>query len=224
MTYNFPYYQRLIEGEGFEKAKDLYSYLYSYTGTTPSFITKLCVRAKKSNRISVRHLNMKDFTGELQLVKKIYNDAWQDNWGFVPMTDAQIDFLAADLKPLVNPALVYFAFVDDKPAGFFMAMPDYNEIFIKMKGRLFPFGIFRLLTGRRGIKRIRVLTLGVSDPFRHLGIELLFFDELFRVGPSFGYLGGEISWVLEDNYKMNRIAERFCGPPYRTHRMYTKDI
>jgi hypothetical protein len=222
--YNYDYYGSLVEKNGFEKAKDLYAYHLRYEGETPEFVRKMSSRVKKSTRITVRTLDMKNFKRELDLVKTIYNDAWEKNWGFVPLTDAQIDHLAADLKPLVNPSIVYFAFVDNEPAGFFMAMPDYNILFRKMGGRLLPFGIFRLLFGKKKINRLRVLTMGVAKKFRHLGVEMIMLDEIYRRGPEEGFETGELSWILEDNIVMNRIATRLCGAPYRTYRIYQQSL
>ena len=224
MPYNYDYYGSLVEKNGFEKAKDLYAYYLRYEGETPEFVRKMSDRVKKSTRITVRTLEMKNFKRELNLVKTIYNDAWEKNWGFVPLTDAQIDHLAADLKPLINPSIVYFAFVDNEPAGFFMAMPDYNMLFREMKGRLLPFGIFRLLLGKKKINRLRVLTMGVAKKFRHLGVEMIMLDEIYRRGPKEGFVAGELSWILEDNTVMNRIAIRLCGAPYRTYRIYQQPL
>lgn len=224
MPYNHSYYGPLLEGCSLTKAKDLFAYNINYSGITPSFVKKLGERTRKSSRISIRTLDMKRFKEELALVKEIYNDAWEKNWGFVPLTEEQIDHLAADLKPLVNPELVYFAFVAGEPAGFFMALPDYNVLFRKMNGRLFPFGIFRLLFGRRSINRLRVLTMGVAKKFRHLGIEMVMIDEIYRRGPKNGFVTGELSWILEDNDVMNRIARRLCGEPYRVYRVYRKEL
>jgi GNAT superfamily N-acetyltransferase len=224
MPYNYDYYRPLIEKNGFEKAKDLYAYYLRYKGETPEFVRKMSSRVKKSTRISVRTMDMKNFNSELDLVKTIYNDAWEKNWGFVPLTDAQIDHLAADLKPLVNPSIIYFAFVDGEPAGFFMALPDYNMLFREMDGRLLPFGIFRLLLGKKKINRLRVLTMGVARKFRRLGVEMIMLDEIYRRGPQEGFSAGELSWILEDNTVMNRIATRLCGEPYRTYRIYRQSL
>jgi len=224
MPYNYPYYGPLLEQCGFQKAKDLFAYYLTYSGETPDFVRKTSARARKSKRISIRPLNLRRFKDEMTLIKKIYNDAWEKNWGFVPLTDEQINHLARDLKPLINPELVYFAFVDGEPAGFFMALPDYNVLFKKMNGRLLPFGVFRLLFGRRKINRLRVLTMGVARTFRHFGIEMVMIDEIYRRGPENGFAYGELSWILEDNDVMNRIARRLCGEPYRVYRAYHKTL
>lgn len=224
MPYNYPYYGTLMEECGLRKAKDLFAYYLTYSGQTPLFVRKASSRIRKSSRITIRPLDLGKFREELALIKVIYNDAWEKNWGFVPLTDEQINHLARELKPLVNPQLVYFSFVDGEPAGFFMALPDYNVLFRKMNGRLLPLGIFRLLFGRRRLDRLRVLTMGVARRFRHLGVEVVMIDEIYRRGPENGFSFGELSWVLEDNEVMNRIARRLCGEPYRVYRVYGKDL
>lgn len=228
MPWNPPYHGPLIESAGYAKAKDLLAYLITWQGAIPEFIARIGARARRSARISIRHLDMRRFRQELDLVKEIYNAAWAKNWGFVPMTDAEIEHMAAELKPLVDPALVYFVFVEGQPAGFFLGVPDYNLILHKVRGRLLPFGIFRLLAGllfgRRRLGRLRVLTMGVVEKHRRLGLEAVMIEEIHRQGVPRGYREAEMSWILEDNVAMNAIATRLCGPPYRTYRVYGKEL
>lgn len=223
-TYNHPYYDALIAGCGYGKAKDLLSYYRDNDGSFPDFILRVAAKARKAHRIDVRDLDMKRFREELDLVRTIYNAAWERNWGFVPMTDDEVAYLAANLKPLVDPSLVMFAFVDGRPAGFFLALPDYNRILIRLGGKLFPFGIFRLLLGKGKIDRIRVLILGVVREYRHMGIETVFLSEIFRKGIARGYSGAEFSWILEDNEAIKRVIARITPEPYRVHRVYGKRL
>lgn len=224
MPYNYPYYENLIAHCGFAKVKDLYAYHVEYDGTVPEFITRISARVKKRYGIQLRKFNLKDFDSDLQLVNTIYNSAWANNWGFVPRTDEDIEYIAADLKQIVDPDLAYFAYVGDQPAGFFLALPDYNLIFRKLKGRLFPFGILKLLLGRKNIDRLRVLVMGVIKEYRKIGIEAPMFEEIYRVGPTNGYFKGEISWILEDNVPMNRIISRIVEKPYKIYRVYGKEL
>ena len=224
MPWTPPHYTRLLEAAGYARAKDLFAYLISWHGATPDFIARIAGRARRSARIAVRKLEMRRFREELNLVKTIYNAAWARNWGFVPMADAEIEHMAAELKPLIDPALVYLVFVEGEPAGFFLGVPDYNLLLHRIRGRLFPFGVFRLLLGRRRIGRLRVLTMGVVEKHRRLGLEAVMIEEIHREGPPRGYLEAEMSWILEDNVAMNAIAERLCGPPYRTYRIWGKPL
>ncbi|RMG57391.1 MAG: N-acetyltransferase, partial [Deltaproteobacteria bacterium] len=146
------------------------------------------------------------------------------NWGFVPMTDAELEYMAKNLKPLIDPEMALFAFVREEPAGFFLALPDYNLILKDLKGRLFPTGIFRLLFGRRKIGRVRVMILGVVEKYRKMGLEAVLLDEVYRRGPARGYVEGELSWILEDNEPMNRIIRRLTDEPYRVYRIYGRDL
>ncbi len=224
MPYNYSYYGRLMEDSGFDKVKDLYAYYINYDGTVPEFIKRISERVKKRYGIYLRNFNLKDFDSDLQLVKKIYNSAWEKNWGFVPMSDDDIDYLASNMKQIIDPYLAYFAYVGNQPAGFFLALPDYNLILKELKGRLFPFGFLKLLWGRSRIDRLRVLVMGVIDKYRRSGIEAAMFEEIYRVGPSNGYFEGEVSWILEDNLIMNRLISRIVKDPYRIYRVYGKQL
>lgn len=225
MPYNFPYYDGLLQSCGLGKASDLYAYEFDYSlGEVPGFVRRVNERLRRSARIHTRKLDMKRFGSELELVKEIYNSAWEDNWGFVPMTDAEIDHMASTIKPLVDPRLVHFVFVDDEPAGLFLALPDYNQVLRGLGGRLFPFGFVKLLLGRRKIDRIRVLVMGVVKKYRRLGLETVLLHEIYAQGPMTRYRGGELSWILESNEITNRICSRIGGPPYRTYRIYQKGL
>ena len=225
MPYNFPYYDSLLISSGYGKARDLYAYEFSYrSGETPEFVRRVNERARRSARISARCLDMKRFDAELEIVKEIYNSAWEENWGFLPMSDEEIDHMAANLKPLVDPRLVHFVFVEDEPAGLFLALPDYNQVLRSMGGRLFPLGLISFLLGRRKINRLRVLVMGVVKKHRHLGLETVLLNEIYSRGPGMGYRGGELSWILEDNDVTNRICTRIGGPPYRTYRLYGRSL
>jgi GNAT superfamily N-acetyltransferase len=224
MNYNHPYYDRLIRECGYGKAKDLYAYYGEHGGKYPDFIRRMGDRILQAGRVTVRELDMKRFRQELRTVKSIYNAAWEKNWGFVPMTDEEIDHLAKNLKPLVDPSIIMFAYVDGKPAGLFIALPDYNLLLRGMGGKLFPFGFLKLLTGKRKIHRIRVMILGVVPEFRTMGIETVFLREVYRKSMARGYTGGEFSWVLEDNEAINRVIRRIQPEPYKVYRIYGKAL
>jgi GNAT superfamily N-acetyltransferase len=222
--YNYPYYGALIERCGFVKVKDLYAYCYDYSGTIPLVIQRISERVKKRARVSLRCLDMKNFASDLQQIKKIYNSAWEKNWGFVPMTDREIEYLAYNLKPIIDPSLALFASVDNQPVGFLLALPDYNLILKNLKGHLLPFGFLKLLWKRRSIDRIRVLVIGVIDEYRGIGIESAMLEELYHVGPPKGYVKGEASWILEDNAVPNRMIARVAGDPSKIYRIYGKEL
>lgn len=223
-TYNFPYYDPLVASCGYSKAKDLFAYSSRTPEEVPEFLRRVGGKARKAHPITVRELDMRRFREELALVQKIYNEAWEKNWGFVPMTPEEVAWLAENLKPLVDPSLVMFAYVGGRPAGFFIALPDYNLLLKDMGGKLLPFGFIRFLLRRRSIPRIRVLILGVIREFRGLGIEAVFIEEIFRKGIARGVSEGEFSWILEDNEAMNRVIRRISPEPYRVWRIYGKPL
>jgi len=167
---------------------------------------------------------MKDFWNEVQRVKKIYNEAWSHNWGFVPMTDEEFEHLAKDLKPVVDPHLVFFAEVDGEPVGFSLSLPDLNQALKKINGRLFPLGLPKLLWYARQVDGIRVITLGVRPRYRQRGIETIFYVETYFRGIERGYVRGEFSWILEDNLLMRKPLEMMGAKLYKTYRIYEMPI
>jgi hypothetical protein len=223
MPYNFPYYPGLIEACGFVKAKELYAY-YADWGPTPRVIARVSERVKRKSGIYLRSLDIKNFASELELFKTIYNSAWEKNWGFVPMTDNEIKYLSHDLRQIIDPSLAFFAYSGDQPVGFFLALPDYNQVLKEVKGRLFPFGLFKLLWAKRRVNRVRVVIMGVIDERRQSGIEAVMLEEIYRVLPLAGYIGAEMSWILEDNLVMNKIISRIAGDPSKTYRVYRKKL
>jgi len=223
MPYNYPYYLDILDACGFVKAKDLYAYWVSHD-TTPSVFARISRRVREKSGVALKNLDLKNLHTELEVVKKIYNSAWEKNWGFVPMTDSEIDFLAYNLKQIVDPALAFFVYLADQPVGFFLGLPDYNQVLKEMKGRLFPFGLFKLVWGKRKINRMRILIMGVINEHRHSGIEAVMLEEIYRVTPLKGYIGAELSWILEDNAVMNRIISRLASEPYKVYRIYGKSL
>ncbi len=140
------------------------------------------------------------------------------------MTAEEFKHVASSLKPLVDEDIVYFAEVDNKPVGFSLSMPDYNQVFKKMNGRLFPFGIFKLLTGKKKINGIRVIMMGVIPEYQRKGIEAVFIQNTIKTGMAKGYFTAEISWILEDNVPMVQTAVNLGADQYKTYRIFDKKI
>jgi hypothetical protein len=227
MTYNPPYYNEFMERLGFYKAKDLMAYLTDEENRPPERMVRITRKLKERENVTVRTLRMKDFAREVKIVKEIYNQAWEKNWGFIPMTDAEFDKTARDMKPIVDPDLVFIAEVDGKPVGFSLALPDINQVLIKLRGRLFPFGLFRLLWHtkvKRTITALRSITMGIIPDYRKRGIDNIFHTETYFVGVKKGYTTCELSWILEDNYLMNRIAEVWGAKLYKKYRIWEKKL
>jgi hypothetical protein len=225
MTYNPRYYLNLCDNYGFNKAKDLYAYkLENKKVLSSDKLKRVAEIARKRSGMIVTSLNMKDFNAELEKVKYIYNKAWAPNWGFVPMTNEELDAMAKDLKPLVEPSLVLFGEIDGKNVGFALVMLDYNQIFRSMNGKLFPFGILKLFTQKKKITWCRIITLGVIPEFQKRGLDSVFYWEIVNRAHDIGIDLGEASWVLEDNEMMNRGAEVMNGEIYKKYRIYEKNI
>lgn len=227
MTYNFPYYQQLIEENGYGKEMDLFAYFIP-TATANEKSIRLSSRieerlAKKG--ITFRNLNKKKFNSEVNIIKELYQDAWEKNWGFVPPTKDEFDQLAEGLKLIINPKYTYIAEHDGKVVGFALALPDINEILIDVKkGRLFPTGIFKLLLGKNKTKVVRITLLGVIEAYRNMGIEAVFFAKFILQAKADNLKGGEASWILENNEMMVRAAEKLNGEKYKTYRIFSKKV
>lgn len=231
MTYNPPYYAQHFESWGLGKAKDLLA--YNIDGRKVKFADKLMAQAERlrqSSSVKFRPINMRKFDEEVEAILEIYNDAWEKNWGFVPMTPEEFRHMAKDMKAIVNPELLLLATLKDKPIGFALTLPDVNQAIAKVKdGKLFPFGIFKLLwflkgPGKKVINRCRILTLGFKKDYREMGIGPLLYAEYLKRGPALGYPVGEASWVLEDNKPMTRALEMMCGERSKVYRIYNRAL
>jgi len=227
MPYNFPYYENLILGAGFTKKIDLRAYLITPKNASQRSVLlmdKLEERLKRSG-IVLRQINLKDFKNEAIKIKKVYNTAWDKNMGFVPMTDEEFAHVAKDLKMIVDPRYCIIAEKGGDIVGFVVSIPNINEIQINIKrGRLLPTGIFKLLFGRRKIKSLRVLMLGVLEDYRKLGIEACLYGRLIQNSIPAGLEEAECSWMLDDNDLMNRAVEQINAEFYKRYRLYEKAL
>jgi GNAT superfamily N-acetyltransferase len=226
MPYNPESYVRLVEGAGFEKAKDLFAYTLD-SNVPPGTLVERERKLAERLGVRIRPLRMDDFEAELERVRDIYNRAWERNWGFVPMTDAEIDHMARQLRPLVArlPEQVIFAETPEgRPIGFTLWLRDYNRALRHAKGRLYPFGILKVLRHMRDIDFCRVLTLGLMPEARGQGIDSLLIMALYRYGAAAGIRAGEFSWILEDNVSMRKPLERLGSEVYKRYRIYDRPL
>jgi hypothetical protein len=226
MSYNPEYYLSLCDNYGFTKAKDLYAYLLKNENTMSDKLRRVSEIVRKRRNFTVRPVNMKKFSEEVKIIKDIYNDAWERNWGFVPYTDAEFDELARELKMVVEPNLVLIGELDGKPVGFSLALPDMNQVLKDIpNGKLFPTGIFKFLMNRKKIDLVRVITLGIRKAYQKQGLDSVFYYETWdRALRILNIAKGEASWILEDNIMMNRAAELMSGELYRKYRLYEYKI
>ncbi len=227
MPYNPAYYGELIERCGLKKAKDLYAYrLDERFFQGEERLSRVAERLKKKDRIRVRSVVMKEFKREVGIVRQVYNNAWQENWGFVPVSEEEFDHLAKDLKQIADPNIAMIAEQEIegsdrwKPVGFFLGVPDVNQALNKLDGRLLPFGLLKLLYYTRKINSMRVIIMGVVKEFQSYGAGALFLSEIPRRARLHGYRGGEMGWVLEDNVMMHRAMELIGAERYKTYRIY----
>lgn len=226
MVWNPAYYGEFLERYGLRKAADLYAYdIAANYFNTPEKLKRVAERLQAKEHVRVRPVNLKDFKREVETVRRVYNDAWSRNWGFVPVTNEEFEHLGKDLKQLVDPRVVLIAEQhapgsEPRPIGFMLAVPDLNRALKRLNGRLFPFGLIKLLWHSRKIDTIRIITMGVIREFQSLGGGAIFLKEIYERAPAAGFPSGEMSWVLDNNVMMNRAAELIGGRRTKTYRIY----
>jgi len=223
MTYNKAYYPEYVEKYGFKKKMDLIAYNLNtndLSDRTVQLLNRLEDRLKVKG-ITIRTANMKDFSKEVEKIKTVYNSAWDKNLGFVPMTDDEFNFMAKDMKMILDPDFCYIAEHNGKAVGFSLSIPDMNQVFIKIKkGRLLPTGIFKLLLNKGKINKVRVITLGVVEGYRKMGIEACFYARNILTAKKKNISSAEASWILENNEMMNKAMLNINAEPYKRYRMY----
>lgn len=228
MTYNPRYYIDLVERGGFTKAKDLLAYKFTLDPKPLERLGRIADGlAKRNPDIKITTIRKRHLRADLEKVKAVYNAAWEDNWGFVPMTDGELSFMAARLKPLLVEELALVAEDKGEPVGFMLCLPDLNEVIKPMKGKLLTpkiIDLLKLLMGRKTPKFARVVTLGLLKTHRQKGIDAMFFAQCLRYGLQRGVKECEVSWMLEDNVMVLRPVEVFGGSKYKTYRLYEKPI
>lgn len=227
MTYTPQYYLTHLESLGFDKSMDLLAYHYHTPDRFPEIILNIANRIEQKSNISYRRLNIKNWDKELDIIFDIYNSAWEENWGFVPMTRKEFEHSAKDLKMVLNPDFVHYVLVDGVEAGFILALPDFNQIFKTIpKGTLSPSALFKLLTPKKRISRLRVIMMGVKKQYRKMGIETLLYRNLQTevLAKNARISDVEFSWILETNTEMNKPLIRLSGEAYKRYRLVKKAI
>ncbi len=221
MPYNPRLYPSLLEAFGLRKRMDLYAYLLEKPTFHLDRLDRITERLRKREpQLSVRPIRLRQFDEELKIVKEIYNQAWSKNWGFVPMTDEEINLTAKELKPLVVSDLILFAYWGKDPVAFSVSLPDYYEVLKHLNGKIGLLGAIKFLYYSKKIKKIRVMLLGVKHDFQKKGVEGLLYIETFKRGIGKGYQEAECSWILEENVLMQRGIEAMGGKRYKTYRIY----
>lgn len=226
MTYNKPYYGKLVESWGFKKNQDMYAY-WGHIDMVSKLDKKLFFiwqAAKDRFDVKVRIMNRKLFTQEVQMFLRVYNESMAGMWGFVPLSAAEIKELSAGLKYLLMPELSLVAEVDGVPIGACLGLLDYNPRIKRINGRLFPFGFIHLLRNRQSIKKLRVLSINVVPEYQRWGLGVVLLGSLIEPMQRWGIQEAEFSWVLETNTLSRGSLEKGGARLDKTYRMYDCDM
>lgn len=225
MTYNPPWYPALVEGCGLTKEKDLYAYLFLQGHQTPERLLKAIKRLRRNAEISVRHTTRKTLRADVELMCRLFEESWRDNWGFTPMNPAEIDLMAESLLPILDEDLAFVINYSGEPVAIALLLPDVNPLLKRLNGSLGLRGVLKYLLHRREIRGTRVTLFGIKPEFRKRGLPLVLLDYLIEhVGgnPKYDYL--EAGWTLEDNDAINSLLEQFGGRRYKRYRIYRQDL
>jgi len=228
MTYNYPYYLTLLENYGMKKQVDLVAYALEEKelGDKPVRLQAMLEQRLQQKGITIRSFDLKHhFKRELEAFGKVYNEAWDKNMDFVPMTKEEFEFMGKDLKLIADTDFCLAAEHNGEVVGIALCLPNINQVLKKIKrGRLFPFGLFKLLAGRKKINALRIVALGVLEPYRKLGIEACFYATIMTNGKKKHYQFAEASWMLEHNDLMNKALDNMNGKRYKTYRLLEKRL
>jgi GNAT superfamily N-acetyltransferase len=227
-THNPPYYVELLERQGFSKTMDFYAWWFSDPTKATARLRKLATRLGKRARFTIRQGKLRNLAVEGERLRLIYNDAWKDNWGFVPFTKAEFEHLTKEMKPLLRPDFTAIAEVDGEPAGFVIGLPDINVALQKIDGRLttlgIPIGLVKLLYHKARLKKARLIAMGVRPQFRRLGVAEMLVLRVMEEGMVKAGFAAELSMTLENNVMINRFLEAIGAHRYKTYRIYSKSI
>ncbi|MHB8880338.1 MAG: N-acetyltransferase [Thermodesulfovibrionales bacterium] len=223
MPYNPPYYNELTAEAGLRKVRDLYAYIYDVREKLPEKVLRVAALVEKRG-ITVRPIIMKQYLSDMMIFKDVYHSAWEKNWGFVPMSEKELEYGAGRLKQIIIPEMTLIAEEAGKPVGFMGMVPDFNFVLQQMKGSLNPVSLAKAFYYSRKIKDLRVMLLGVKKEYRNKGIEALLFREGFKPIKKGGYERVEFSWILEDNLPVQRTIETMEGRLYKKYRIYEKPL
>jgi GNAT superfamily N-acetyltransferase len=221
-----PYYPALLEGAGLTKAMDLYMWelwVDDRASVHPA-IVRMAEEVKTKHGIDVRGMRKRDLRSEVDRFLEVYNEAWERNWGFVPLTDAEVRHYAKELKPILDENWAFIAEKDGETVGAALTLPDYNQVLKHLNGRLLPIGWAKALYWRRKINRVRVFALGVKAKHQHTGVAAKLYTEHFDSAARTPQKGGEMGWILETNKSMNRAMEGMGGKIVSTYRLFEKEL
>ncbi|MBX3222151.1 MAG: hypothetical protein KF795_16660 [Labilithrix sp.] len=219
----------LIEKAGYTKTKDVFGWRYE-VGEPTARVKKAQQDIRAMPEVTIRPLSKKDIDRDVKMTLEIFNDAWGENWGFVPMTKREADKMVADLKLFLVPEVTTLVLIDGEPAAVAIALPNVNELITDMRGKLFPFGLPKLLYRLKveGAKSARLLILGIKKKFRvqrkYAALSLFLYGEMNDGGKRAGITWGELGWTLEDNAAVNAGIRMMGAKKYKVYRLYEKSL
>jgi hypothetical protein len=225
MTYNPPYYLKLIESCGFTKEKDLLAFLIDGEYRLPGWMEQLAERTAQKKGVRIRHVDPKRMDAEFDLIRDIYNDSWSGNWGFVPLTSNEMRDIQKSVTPFADPGLVFFMYCEDEPAAVCVIFPDVNPLLKCLNGRISPLGLLKVLSHWRKIRGLRLLMFGIKEKYRQLGLPMLAFYHIYKVArEQMKYQNLEMGWTLEENESINSLIEEAGGKRYKKFRIFRKAL
>lgn len=223
-AYNPEYYQELLENCDFKKAIDLLAYRGYTDHVYPQKFNQILNRILANPCVELRTFDKTKKVDDTKIISDLYNGCFKDVWGFVPFNIQEADLMTEKFLTFYDPELIWIAFINSKPAGFILGLPDINKVLKKMNGKLFPFGIIKFYLNKNKIDSIRVLTLGVLPQFRGLGLESLLIHKLHERMKVAPYRWGEFSFIMENNFKMRKVLENLGFKAYKRYRIYETNI
>jgi GNAT superfamily N-acetyltransferase len=223
-----PYYRELVEGQGMTKAMDLLMWELWFgqlkEGTSLHPMIHAAAEKSRAEGVVLRSMRRRDLEAEVKRFMDVYNEAWGDNWGFVPITEDEVKFQAKALRPVLDENWAMIAEKDGEVVGAALTLPDVEQAFAKMNGRLLPVGWWHFLRRKRYIDRLRVFALGVKHEYQHLGVAAALYEKHVQNAATVGPRGGHMGWILEVNEPMNRAMEGMGGRVVQRYRLYERPI
>lgn len=227
-----PYYEKLVHNYGLSSVKDTWAYTLDISEPIlPPTIQKLVDRAVDKGQVKFRPINMDKYEEELKIILDIFNDAWIENWKYIPFTEAELDHAVKELKMIIREDFTYIAEIDGVPQAMMVTLPNINEIIRDLNGKLFPFGVFKLLWRLKikpSFKTVRVPLMGVRTEYQNSRLSGIMSFGLFEAcrqsAIKIGCEQAELSWVLEENTRLSKLLESIGCVKYKTYRLYQKDL
>jgi len=226
-AHNPPYYARLMESCGFEKVTDWYAWWFDPDNAPVSRLRRLVDARARKTSVKIRSIDLRRLTDDSRRLSSVFNEAWKNNWGFVPFTEAEAEHMAKEMRPILDPRMTLIAEVDNAPVAFVICVPDINVALKHLNGRLtrfgLPIGLIKLLYRRHKIRTARFVALGVLEKYRRTGIAETLVLQVLEEGASRGF-SGELSMTLENNVMINRFLEAIGASKYKTYRIYGRSL